>query len=497
MDILEYIRELGCEMENAMDSAIAQGMAEAKTEDERHRIVQRNFISAKLADAQHFAHRLTSLLREDEELLKLQSLKNFRSHEDAFTDLLQSIEKIETSDAKKNIAFARQHKARGMDPSDDAVEKQFFHRTRMPIDIPNEHTPIVHGQFGPEEGFGRYTDFQTPYKAYRSLVKSIRDKISLNEEERGKLSDLAYTAFVSGIETHFSNFPQRVKYGVFTDSEALSAEEAQFLKSDFLPKYAAYLHQLGDYCKRSHLKVFPLDVDLVESERTKFPSVLSSYFTDTTRYVVGENESESFVTAEFVHAAEERVRFWLRFLEEKVQATIRMFERRQILTPEEIEAEELRGSLALRKSLCASEIPSWAYILPQKESLKALGSAIEIPEPSTEAAESPAQPENVIPLWLRKINGLSVRLFCQVCNQTYAGPTIFEQHFKEFRHSQCLSRLGIINVPAMHGVDTIDEARKLWQKIIAERKRKNSFWTTQDMEFEDEFGEVVTKKIAA
>ena len=489
MDHLEYIREIGCEMEGALDSAAYQMMTDKTVQNNRHCMLQRNFVASKINEFQFFAKKLTSLLENNDELAEIRSMKATKSHEEALADLLQCVENLEASEGKKNMAFAREH--RGKEPSDAAVQRRFFYRIRQPTDIPSEKTPISHGHFTQDESFGRYVDFRTVFTEYCGIVQALKEHISLSNEELAKMEIPSYVHFIAQAELHLSNFPRRVKYGAFAGGDTAQPEDAAYLESDFVPRYAAYIHRLGDLCKTSHLRVFPLDVDIIQEEKETFPTAIVETKAENRDYL---DVDKNLLTADFITAAEKRVGFWMNFLKDRIQATARMFERRQIITPEEVDAEEAREELDFRLSLSNVQLPPWAYVLPEK--VPARPNAPVPQKESDESAETSAQPESAIPLWLRKINGLNVRLFCQICNQTYAGPTIFEQHFREFRHTQSLSRLGIINIPAMHGVDAIDEAKKLWTKIIDARKRKRAFWTPEDMEFEDELGDVRTNREA-
>ena len=71
-----------------------------------------------------------------------------------------------------------------------------------------------------------------------------------------------------------------------------------------------------------------------------------------------------------------------------------------------------------------------------------------------------------IPFWLYKLHGLNKEFVCEICgNTSFFGPTAFERHFAEGRHTRGMECLGIPNTRHFWGVTKIDDAYALWSKV--------------------------------
>ena len=71
-----------------------------------------------------------------------------------------------------------------------------------------------------------------------------------------------------------------------------------------------------------------------------------------------------------------------------------------------------------------------------------------------------------IPFWLYKLHGLNKDFVCEICgNTSFFGPTAFERHFAEGRHTRGMECLGIPNTRHFWGVTKIDDAYALWSKV--------------------------------
>lgn len=99
-----------------------------------------------------------------------------------------------------------------------------------------------------------------------------------------------------------------------------------------------------------------------------------------------------------------------------------------------------------------------------------------------------------IPYWLYKLHGLNISYTCEICgNAIYKGPKAFQRHFAEWRHAHGMRCLGIPNTAHFANITQIEDALKLWNKL-KEEKTKEKFNPSNEEEFEDSSGNVVTKK---
>eukprot|EP00727_Mastigamoeba_balamuthi_P011118 m51a1_g6629 hypothetical protein (503) ;mRNA; r:66365-68065 len=120
-----------------------------------------------------------------------------------------------------------------------------------------------------------------------------------------------------------------------------------------------------------------------------------------------------------------------------------------------------------------------------------------------------------IPYWLYKLHGLGVEYKCEICgDMSYWGRRAFEKHFQasliapppsappltlcatlqEFRHTNAMATLGIVNSVHFFDVTKIADAVALWQKMQADKATKT--WRPDDEEeHEDAEGNVYSKKL--
>jgi len=100
-----------------------------------------------------------------------------------------------------------------------------------------------------------------------------------------------------------------------------------------------------------------------------------------------------------------------------------------------------------------------------------------------------------IPFWLYKLHGLGVEFDCEICgNFTYMGRRAFDKHFNEARHVYGLKCLGITNSALFREITKIEEAQKLWGKIM-KNKRTEKNQTENVVQMEDGEGNVMPEKV--
>ena len=99
-----------------------------------------------------------------------------------------------------------------------------------------------------------------------------------------------------------------------------------------------------------------------------------------------------------------------------------------------------------------------------------------------------------IPYWLYKLHGLGVEFKWEICGgASYWGRRAFDKHFQEWRHAYGMKWLKIPNTAHFKDVTEISEALKLHQKILQDNY-KNSFKPDLEEEFEDENGNIMSRK---
>ena len=124
-------------------------------------------------------------------------------------------------------------------------------------------------------------------------------------------------------------------------------------------------------------------------------------------------------------------------------------------------------------------------------------------EAKEESEEKPIyNPKNVpvgwdgkpIPYWLYKLHGLGVEYKCEICGgATYYGRRAFERHFQEWRHAYGMKCLKIPNTVHFRDVTRIEDALKLYHKILQDNY-VNSFKPDVEEEFEDSEGNILNRK---
>ncbi|MCJ1407311.1 hypothetical protein MMC19_001382 [Ptychographa xylographoides] len=100
-----------------------------------------------------------------------------------------------------------------------------------------------------------------------------------------------------------------------------------------------------------------------------------------------------------------------------------------------------------------------------------------------------------IPYWLYKLHGLGVEFSCEICgNFVYMGRRAFDKHFNEARHIYGLKCLGITNTGLFREITGIEDALKLWEKIVRD-KRVEGGKGEGVVQMEDAEGNVMPEKV--
>ena len=100
-----------------------------------------------------------------------------------------------------------------------------------------------------------------------------------------------------------------------------------------------------------------------------------------------------------------------------------------------------------------------------------------------------------IPYWLYKLHGLGVEFPCEICgNFVYMGRRAFDKHFNEARHIYGLKCLGITNTTLFREITGIEDALKLWDKILRDKKKEKT-GGENIVQMEDAEGNVMPEKV--
>ena len=100
-----------------------------------------------------------------------------------------------------------------------------------------------------------------------------------------------------------------------------------------------------------------------------------------------------------------------------------------------------------------------------------------------------------IPYWLYKLHGLGVEFPCEICgNFVYMGRRAFDKHFNESRHIYGLKCLGITNTTLFREITGIEDALKLWDKILRDKKKEKAGGENV-VQMEDADGNVMPEKV--
>ena len=100
-----------------------------------------------------------------------------------------------------------------------------------------------------------------------------------------------------------------------------------------------------------------------------------------------------------------------------------------------------------------------------------------------------------IPYWLYKLHGLGVEFSCEICgNFVYMGRRAFDKHFNEARHIYGLKCLGVTNTGLFREITGIEDALKLWEKIVRD-KRVEGGKGEGVVQMEDAEGNVMPEKV--
>ncbi|KAJ3040108.1 Splicing factor 3A subunit 3 [Rhizophlyctis rosea] len=351
--------------------------------------------------------------------------------------------------------------------------------------------------FSGEEGMGKYLDLHAIFEQY----------VNLKMEEKKKVNYQTYLSEFHKLETipkSTKTTPEYAKYiddmksyleGFFARSQPLFdlPDVRERLREDFekqwdegtLPGWETSEsngEESAEFfcvaCEKSFAKKTVYDAHLTGKKHKKAAAALLEKGV-TAITPEQQEEARKAKTRETrdrhkpIAFAELLIKEYARVLEPQLEETIANVERKQTLTPEEL--EKLRQGTT---------------------------EEIEVSDEEEEEEEKIYNPLKLplgwdgkpIPYWLYKLHGLGVEYPCEICgNYVYMGRKAFDRHFQEWRHAHGMRCLGIPNTRHFHEITKIEDAHTLWERLKGNTKLE-SFKADLMEEYEDADGNVFNKK---
>lgn len=357
--------------------------------------------------------------------------------------------------------------------------------------------------FSGEESLGRFLDLNGAFEEalavmgseavtekkfdYLAFLRTFADPKSYIPES--KQSTAAYIAFLDSLLSYLNDFMARSRPlsppVEFFASEALAALKAQFDAEEASLNSNDNTNESDLYC-RACQKLF------------SNPAVFTNHLTGKKHIKAqeslkdGEEDPSALSEAKKRLIAQKRAELQRKhsiarrelllstlggLLQSVASATLGNVERRQALTPEE------------RASLDAEAIEEDAEEENEEESSTDLDGRIY--NPLKLPLDWDGKP---IPFWLWKLHGLGVPFPCEICgNFVYMGRRAFDQHFFEWRHSHGMKCLGIPNTKHFFQITSIEEAKRLWEKM-RDAAKAEVFHPELQEECEDAAGNVYERR---
>ena len=476
--ILEEIRTLHSDLEQCYRSITPQLLINRRTLHPRHIVLMRHYICEKLLEAQKTSRTLVEIYRGSD-------ITTLRSPDSntlpvALQQFQGEMQKIIKHTASRGRLGERSEQNIPMCPITPYIESTVNSFSRY----------TTKGKFSGEEGFGQYLDLIEAHQAYVQLWNDFSQEV----KESASVWPITYKVY---LERYLSDFEVLPKYIRLIPDEFVVEEDEKHVSGS--QAYCDYLSYLGNTLRDAHLRLFPLEGTCLLEKEARFS--LSSATKNSGECAITDKstiestwnilkEKSATCRALMINQLEDRVRFWISQVGHRLIHTIRRQENKITITPEELMDAELREEDAMRESVLKTneliDYTQGVLLSPDCSTLDKEKRAVEKEELGWDG--------NKIPVWLRKAHGLKVKQKCEICGKIYAGPQIFEQHFKESFHISALARLGIPNTPHLHGITSVNEATILWQKLCSQlENQKQEQWKPDDEELEDREGQTLRR----
>lgn len=415
----------------------------------------------------------------------------------------------EFSEFYKRLKDIREHHHRHPNEIEEPMSMEFLRMDQQRNNPPEELQNLV--DFTDEESYGKFLDLHQLYDRYINL-KGV-DKIDylsylgtfdrLFELPRDKKNS-EYKSYIEELVEYLQGYLERVH--PLTDQATLMEEVTR----EFEERWAAgnfpgWRRDIGGSAMAKHSgarldlsafsspeELMSLGLDRLKSALTALGLKCGGTLEERARRLfrtkgmpLSQLEPSLFAKSKGLGHHDDKKQRDIAFLESQVYKYSELLGEQRAATRENVERRLARTAdeLAEEEGSDESEVS-------------------DVGEASDDEETVPYNPKNLplgwdgkpIPYWLYKLHGLNLSYTCEICgNAIYKGPKNFQRHFSEWRHAHGMRCLGIPNTAHFANVTAIADAMALWEKI-KETKSRDRWMSEQEEEFEDTWGNVVTKK---
>ena len=362
--------------------------------------------------------------------------------------------------------------------------------------------------FSGEETGGKYVDLNEHFLLFKNIypqagydylqyLKSLSSLDSVPVDLKLKEN---YKVYLQGLLDYFKDFTNRalplVQPKLVTDAEPTGPIQVELEKIDAIPfdpsLYCPYCEKLftnrnsftNHLNGKQHLKNAK-KADQVEKQTEEIRKIFDALVEEKKRKIL-----------EIVNLEANVQYFVTEVLSTHITATYNNIERRQAMTPEELQAEEAREQERLRLKAKSQENQD-PSAFQEKDMDGGVYNPLKLP------LDWDGKP---IPLWLWKLHGLGTKYTCEVCgNHQYLGRKAFDKHFFEWRHAHGMRCLGVPNTRHFFQITRIDEVLSVWEEMKRKRivqvgsvgtaMHNNNNSNINPEEIEDAQGNVYTKRV--
>lgn len=354
--------------------------------------------------------------------------------------------------------------------------KKFEGRIADPVMIPVERPDI---QFSGEEMNGRYVDLHQQHELYLNLPGIYKyDYLSYLE----KINDLsliprniklstAYRNYLNSLAEYLCDYFKRIQ--PLVDFESLKKEfeeefetkwscneitEWQLIQCPIdLKEYESIgeLVLLGNEKLKEILTQMGLKCGGRAEERAErlFNTKDKKYTDlDPSFFNLKKHETKEHFLEEYKSTAklEFVIEHYFQLVDDRIKATIRFVDRKQILSYEELQKELLQAEQSDKQIIKKTNNNDDEEEDDEEEKEEVIYNPLNLPI---------GWDGKPIPYWLWKLHGLGVEYKCEICgNHSYWGRRAFDLHFQEWRHAFGMKCLGIPNSKHFHDITSKADA---------------------------------------
>jgi splicing factor 3A subunit 3 len=475
MSIIEDVRSLHETIERCHAAAVQQLMIEPLTL--RHRIVIDHFIAKQIDAIASTADRLSEYY-DEEGLLKELLEATTRSAPLQGNDLEQAVKRFKDE-------VSAQRKYFWTNPQPDWKEE--FET----ITLDNVNSFV---RFATAEKFGRCLDLTRPYSQYKAFMVASATGL----EEAGFVVDPALSPedFVAQFHKVYRSLPIQRKLLQLDQYRELLEECFEYVR-DFRRRVAPLQESQTDATLRTASEEFERKWEQGLSRSWAAPRQSAAVQAKTKEVARLEDQLGKLVgllattlseTEKYVRSRATRTVAELqRDLEEEEEDFVAKFN-------EAVKKAGQVGSAAGKPAGEAAGASDGAGV-----TMKATDYSIDELSPEEQAKytgllDIPRDADgNPISKWIIKMQQLDRVFHCTICNESYRGPKVFQEHFSDRRHLEGLQKLGIPEyVPALKLITNPETAVTTYREYV--RMLKGKRLAADEVEVEDVRGMVSTRQ---